>query len=199
MIDNMIVSICNGGIRKSGQDGRISSLDENSNLADLCNDIWPSAVSFIYASHPWAFKKVRVQADLQTLQNDPIATQGQNIYGYPSNALRILGFYKDRECHHRANDARVSSDKNGNKVILSNQIPLFVECLTAETKNDNLSPWLREVLELKIAIEVARAKGKDIRVLSQEFQAVLDSAQENNATEAESTIIKNDDYINVRG
>ena len=123
MIDNMIVSICNGGIRKSGQDGRISSLDENSNLADLCNDIWPSAVSFIYASHPWAFKKVRVQADLQTLQNDPIATQGQNIYGYPSNALRILGFYKDRECHHRANDARVSSDKNGNKVILSNQMP----------------------------------------------------------------------------
>ena len=78
-------------------------------------------------------------------------------------------------------------------------MPLFVECLTAETKNDNLSPWLREVLELKIAIEVARAKGKDIRVLSQEFQAVLDSAQENNATEAESTIIKNDDYINVRG
>lgn len=71
--------------------------------------------------------------------------------------------------------------------------------MTAETKNDNLSPWLREVLELKIAIEVARAKGKDIRVLSQEFQAVLDSAQENNATEAESTIIKNDDYINVRG
>ena len=94
MISSLIVDICNGGIRKSGMDGRITSIDENSNLADLCNDIWSSAVSFIYSIHPWAFKLIRAQAALQTLSGDPIAAQGQNVFAYPSNALRILGFLR---------------------------------------------------------------------------------------------------------
>lgn len=199
MISSLIVDICNGGIRKSGMDGRITSIDENSNLADLCNDIWSSAVSFIYSIHPWAFKLIRAQAALQTLSGDPIAAQGQNVFAYPSNALRILGFFKDYECKYRATDARVSSDVNGRKVILSNEIELYIEFLLTETQNDNMSPWLREALELKIGIELARPKGKDIKTLSQEFKAVLDSAQENNATELNDKIIDNDEYINARG
>ena len=199
MINNLIVDICNGGIRKSGQDGRITSIDENTNMADLCRDIWDSAIRFVYSIHPWAFKKIRAQADLQTLSSDPIATQGQNIFGYPDNALRVLNFFKDAEYLYRANDARVSSDKNGKKVILSNEEILYIEFLLTETANDNMSPWLREVLELKIAIEIARTKGKDIRTLSQEFQAVLDTAQENNASETSIDTIINDDYINIRG
>lgn len=199
MISSLIVDICNGGIRKSGMDGRITSIDENSNLADLCNDVWSQAITFIYSTHPWAFKKIRAQADLQTLNDDPIAVQGKNVFGYPNNALRILGFYKDSLFRNRASDARVSSDKNGKKVILSDEIPLFIEFLLTETQNDNMSPWLRECLELKIGIEIGRAKGKDIRILSQEFQAVLDSAQENNASELDAAIIDNDDYINARG
>ena len=189
MIDNLIVSICNGGIRKSGQDSRITALDENSNLADLCNDVWPVAVDFVYSLHPWAFKKVCVQADLQTLNNDPIAEQGQNVYAYPAKALRVMGFYKDLAREYRDNNARVSSDAN----------PLFVEYIMAITQNDSIPAWLREALELKVAIEVARAKGKDIRILSQEFQAVLDSARVANASESEKEKIENNDYIDVRG
>lgn len=199
MIDNLIVSICNGGIRKSGQDSRITALDENSNLADLCNDVWPVAVDFVYSSHPWAFKKVCVQADLQTLNNDPIAEQGQNVYAYPAKALRMMGFYKDLAREYRDNNARVSSDANGNKIILSNENPLFVEYIMAITQNDSIPAWLREALELKVAIEVARAKGKDIRILSQELQAVLDSARVANASESEKEKIENNDYIDVRG
>lgn len=199
MIDNLIVSICNGGIRKSSQDSHITALDENSNLADLCNDIWPAAVDFVYSSHPWAFKKVRVQADLQTLNNDPIAAQGQNVYGYPGDALRIMGFYKDLSCQYRDNNARVSSDANGNKIILSNENPLYIEYILARTQNDSIPAWLREALELKVAIEIARAKGKDIRTLSQEFQAVLDSARVANASESEKEKIENNDYIEARG
>lgn len=199
MIDNLVVSICNGGIRKSSQDGRITSLDENSNLADLCNDIWPSAVDFIYSSHPWAFKRIRAQADLKTELGDPIAEQGQNVYGYPGNALRILGFYKDSEFRFRDNGARVSSDQNGNKIILSNELPLFIEYILAKTENDSIPAWLREALELKVGIEVARAKGKDIRSLSQELQAVLDSARVVNASESHEEKIENNEYIDVRG
>lgn len=199
MIDNLDVSICNGGIRKSGQDSRITALDENSNLADLCNDVWPAAVDFVYSSHPWAFKKVRAQADLQTLNGDPIVMQGQNVYAFPANALRVLGFYKDLSCEHRDNNARVSSDSNGAKIILSNETPLFVEFILARTENDSIPAWLREALELKVAIEIARAKGKDIRVLSQEFQAVLDSARVSNAAESNAEKIENNEYIDVRG
>lgn len=199
MIGNLIVSICNGGIRKSGQDSRITALDENSNLADLCNDIWPAAVDFVYSSHPWAFKKVRAEMALQTLNGDPIAAQGQNVYAYPAKALRILGFYKDLSCQNRDNDARVSSDINGNKIILSNEPSLFAEFIIAITNNDSIPAWLREALELKVAIEVARAKGKDIRVLSQEFQAVLDSARVDNASESNTEKIENNEYIDVRG
>jgi hypothetical protein len=198
-MENLIVDICNGGIRKAGMDTRIVSIDENTNMADLCSDIWDSSVRFIYSMHPWAFKKIRAEAVLQTLNGDPIAVQNQNVFAYPANSLRILGFYKDSECKIRENNARVSSNNNGNKVILSDETILYIEYLLTETSNDNMSPWLREVLELKIGIEISRAKGKDIRVLSQEFQAVLDSAQENNASEMNADIIENDDYINVRG
>ena len=69
----------------------------------------------------------------------------------------------------------------------------------AITQNDSIPAWLREALELKVAIEVARAKGKDIRILSQEFQAVLDSARVANASESEKEKIENNDYIDVRG
>ena len=140
--------------------GVLPLLMKNSNLADLCNDIWSSAVSFIYSIHPWAFKLIRAQAALQTLSGDPIAAQGQNVFAYPSNALRILGFFKDYECKYRATDARVSSDVNGRKVILSNEIELYIEFLLTETQNDNMSPWLREALELKNRDRIGATKGK---------------------------------------
>ena len=71
-----------------------------------------------------------------------------------------IGFFKDYECKYRATDARVSSDVNGRKVILSNEIELYIEFLLTETQNDNMSPWLREELKNR---ELARPKGKDIK------------------------------------
>jgi len=199
MINNLIVDIGNDAIRKSGQDGRIASVDENSNLADLIRSSWDSVIKFMYASHPWAFKVIKAQADLRTIQGDPIAQQGMNVYAYPANALRIMGFYRDRGFQIRDDKARVSSDKDGKKVILSFELPLFIEFILDATSNDNISPWLREAITLKLAMEIARAKGRDIRLLAQEYTAMLDAARENNATESETHRIENDEYINARG
>ena len=192
MQNNIVVDICNEAIMATGQDTTITSLSENSNLADLCNRLWNPTLSELYSTHPWAFKKCRGVADLET--TDPT----MNVFAYPNNALRILGFYKDAGYQVPEKLARVGSDKDGNRKIYSPYAPLFIEFLTSAAPNDALQPWLRSCMVYLLASKIAQAKGKSNTELLQMYQFWLDRAEENNATEDSATFTADDRYINCR-
>lgn len=191
MHNNIIVDICNEAILKAGMDTTISSLEENSNLAELCNRLFDASLRELYSEHPWAFRKVKMQADLQETANP-------NVYAYPDEALRILGFYRDAGCQVPEKLARVTSNKIGQTKIVSPYMPLFLEVVVTNTDNDTLQPWLRRCLVALLAHKIAVAKGKSGTELLQEYQMWLDRAEENNAREDSPTYINDDRYINCR-
>jgi hypothetical protein len=195
MLGTELISIWNGAIRKSGQDSKISSLDENSNLADLCNDVWEQTIREMYTEYPWAFKKVRREAELQSI--DP--SVGPYTFAYPANSLRILGYYKDEYYSNFENSASVTSDINGIKIIQAPETVLYLEYILVNTNNDSIPTLIRSSLELKMGAEIARVKGKPYKELIQEYNYTMDKAKESDSTEDRKVIIQDDDYINCRG
>lgn len=191
MQNNIIVAICNEALAESGQDTTISSLAENSNLAELCNRLWGSTVEEAYSDYPWAFKTVRANADLETIDT-------VNVYAYPDNCLRILGFYEDKDQLIPEKLARVGSDKNGVTKIYSPRAPLFIEYTMAASVNDMMPTYVRRGLVSLLASKIAKTKGKDGTKLLETYMAWLDRGQEANAREEAVDSVNDDRYINCR-
>lgn len=191
MHNNIIVDICNEAILKAGMDTTISSLSENSNLAELCNRLFDASLRELYGEHPWAFRKVVIQADM-------IESGNPHIYAYPDEALRVLGFYRDSSLQVVEGLARVTSNRHGVTVIKSPYAPLFLDVITTNTPNDQLQPWLRRCLVTLLAHKIAVAKGKNGNSLLEEYMTWLDRAQENNASEDRATPTVDDRYIDCR-
>ena len=167
-------------------------IEDIDNLADLANRIIDPTIQELYAEHPWAFKVVRATADMQTAGSP-------NQYAYPSNCLRILGFYLDQGYEVKDTTARVSSDTNGVRVIYSPNLPIYLEYIRSVSINDSIPVWFRRCLVLKLAIKIQTAKGKDNTRTIQLYQVESSRARENNATESLTTIIDDESYITVRG
>lgn len=191
MQNNIIVDICNEAILKAGMDTTISDLTENSNLAELCNRLFDITLREVYSEHPWAFRKVIVQADM-------LESGNPHTYAYPDECLRVLGFYRDKSLLVKEGLARVTSDKIGKTVIKSPYAPLFLEIIVSNTTNDDLKPWIRRCLVALLAHKIAVAKGKDGKDLLEEYLAWIDRAQEDNATEDCETSTADDRYIDCR-
>lgn len=191
MRNNIEVEICNDAILASGQTTTITSLDENSALGELCNRLWPATLRQMYTEHSWAFRKMSVQLDLYE-QGNP------NKYEYPDNCLRVLGFYRDKGCQVPEKLARVRTEADGLKRIMSPYMPLFAECLADKSPNDDVSPWLRQCLVLLLASKIAQAQGKDNKSLLQQYMTWLDKAEEDDSSEDGSTHTYDDKFINCR-
>ena len=191
MQNNIIVAICNEAIAKAGMDTTIASLSENSNLAELCTRLYSSTLDEVYSEYAWAFRKVVIQADVMSSGNP-------HTFAYPDEALRILGFYRDKSLTVRDGLARVTSDKLGQSIITSPYVPLVLEIIVASTTNDRIQPWLRRCLVVLLAHKIAVAKGKDGTKLLEEYMAWLDRAQEINASEDCATFTADDRFIDCR-
>ena len=191
MINNIVVSICNDAILEAGNSATITSLADNSQLAELCSRLWNTTVDELYAEHAWAFRTVRDEATLVT-------TDSVNEYAIPDSCLRILGFYLDKGCQVPEKLARVGAKPNGAQVIFSPHIPLFIEYLTCTTSNDSPTPLARKCLTYLLAAKIATSQGKDDQKILQKYQYWLDRAEENDASEDDRTHTYDDRFIMCR-
>ena len=191
MINNIIVSICNDAILEAGNSSTITSLSDNSQLAELCSRLWNQTIDEMYSDHCWTFRKVRAQASLVT-------TGTVNEYAIPDSCLRILGFYVDAGYQVEEKLARVGAKQSGEQVIFSPHIPLFLEYLTGTTSNDSLPPLVRKCLTYLLASKIATSQGKDDQKILQKYQYWLDRAEENDSTEDQRTHTYDDRFIDCR-
>lgn len=191
MINNIVVSICNEALSTAGETNTIYSLEDNSQLAEMCRRFWDSTIDEIYADHAWSFRKVRTQADL-------VSAGDVNEYAVPDNSLRIVGFYLDAGYQVEDESAMVRARSNGLSVINSSHLPLFIEYLTITTDNDKLPPLVRKCLVHLLASKIATAQGKDDTKIMQKYQYWLDRAEENDGTEDEVTHTYDDRFIDCR-
>ena len=192
MKNSIVVSICNEAISAAGESNTIYSLADNSQLAELCRRFWDSTIDEMYADHAWSFRKVRTQADLVSV-GDTV-----NEYAIPDNSLRIVGFYLDAGYQVEDVSAAVRAKTNGNSIINSAYVPLFIEYLTITTDNDKLPPLVRKCLVYLLASKIATAQGKDDTKIMQKYQYWLDRAEENDGTEDEVTHTYDDRFIDCR-
>lgn len=191
MINNIVVSICNDAILEAGNSATIISLEDNSQLAELCRRLWDATIDEFYVEHSWAFRTVRGQANL--------VTSGEtNEYAIPDSCLRILGFYKDAGYQIEERQAHVGAKANGASVIFSRHLPLFIEYLTCTTSNDSITPLARKCLTYLLAAKIATSQGKDDTKILQKYQYWLDRAEENDASEDENTHTYDDRFIMCR-
>ena len=191
MINNIVVSICNEALSTAGETNTIYSLEDNSQLAEMCRRFWDSTIDEIYADYAWSFRKVRTQADL-------VSAGDVNEYAIPDNSLRIVGFYLDAGYQVEDVSAMVRAKSNGLSVINSSYLPLFIEYLTITTDNDKLPPLVRKCLVHLLASKIATAQGKDDTKIMQKYQYWLDRAEENDGTEDEVTHTYDDRFIDCR-
>lgn len=192
MKNSIVVSICNEAISTAGESNTIYSLEDNSQLAELCRRFWDSTIDEMYSDHAWSFRKVRTQADLVSV-GDTV-----NEYAIPDNSLRIVGFYLDAGYQVEDVSAAVRAKSNGNSIINSAYVPLFIEYLTITTDNDKLPPLVRKCLVHLLASKIATAQGKDDTKIMQKYQYWLDRAEENDGTEDEVTHTYDDRFIDCR-
>ena len=187
-----IVSICNDAILEAGNSATITSLEDNSQLSELCARLWNQTVDEMYVEHSWAFRKVRMEANLVS------AGSSANEYSIPDNSLRILGFYLDAGCQVPDKSAAVKMKTNGVSVIYSSHLPLFIEFLGTNTSNDVLSPLVRKCLVYLLASKIATSQGKDDTKILQKYSTWLDRAEENDGTEDGVTHTYDDKFIDCR-
>lgn len=192
MQDDIIVSICNEAILQAGNSYTITSLADNSQLAELCSRLWDTTVEEMYSEHAWAFRKVKYQLDLLSIRDD------ENIYAIPDSSLRILGFYRDKGCQVEEHDASVHADLDGVAKVFSPRLPLFVEFLCDSTSLDKISPWLKNCLIFLLASKIATSQGKDDTKILQKYTMWLDKAEENNASEDRCVHTYDDKFIDCR-
>lgn len=191
MRDDIVVSICNDAIREAGNSSRIYSLADDSQLAELCSDIWDQTVDEVYCDHAWAFRKVQAQASMLTAGS-------MHEYAIPDSSLRILGFYVDAGYQIREDSARVGANPSGRQVIFCPHAPLFIEYLTASTDSDDIAPLVRKCLTYLLAAKIAVSQGKDDTKILQKYQYWLDRAEENDASEDSATHTYDDRFIDCR-
>ena len=88
----------------------------------------------------------------------------------PDNSLRIVGFYLDAGYQVEDVSAAVRAKSNGNSIINSAYVPLFIEYLTITTDNDKLPPLVRKCLVYLLASKIATAQGKDDTKIMQKYE-----------------------------
>lgn len=191
MIADIVTSICNDAILEAGNSNTIHSLEDNSQLAELCRRLWGVTVDELYTDHSWAFRKVQAQADL-------VSAGDMNEYAMPAHSLRIVGFYMDAGYQIQDDSAMVRAKSNGLSIILSAHIPLFLEFLTATTDNDSLPPLVRKCLTYLLAAKIATSQGKDDTKILQKYQFWLDRAEENDGVEDSVVHTYDDKFIDCR-
>ena len=148
------VSICSNALRKLGDDP-ITSLNDNTERARLCNGFYEPARDSILRSHPWNFAITR--ATLAQLSSTP-AYGFSYQYALPTDpyCLRVLEMeYQDYifKIEHLAGTGRVLlTDESTAKILYIGKITdtaqfdsLFVDTLTAKLALDLAYPITNSV------------------------------------------------------
>ena len=202
MKNNIIVSICNDAILEAGNSATITSLSDNSQLAELCSRLWKTTVNEMYSEHAWAFRKVRWKCNTSSVDS----VDNTNVYKIPDGSVRILGFYLDAGYQVRDREARVgalSEDipnfaEAGESVIFSPHAQMFIEYLSWNTTSDDPEPLVRKCITYLLAAKIATSQGKDDTKILKKYQYWLDRAEENDSSEDAAVHTYDDRFIDCR-
>jgi len=181
------VTICNGALIKVGA-RRITSLNENTVEAKLCNDRYEENLKDLLRSHPWRFAVIWDSP--ATVANPTYDTKYENVYQVPANCLRVL------ETNCPIDLWTVEGD-----YISADIADLKIRYIRYITDANLMDENFRELLSLKLAVDLSYSLTQNATLresLRTEYKETLKRARSYSAQEASPPRVYADSWLNSR-
>jgi hypothetical protein len=141
MASSTKISICSNALIKIG-DKAITSLNDGSTRADICNRFYGKCLEAVLRAHPWKFGTARKTLALLTSTPE---FGFKYEYQLPSDCLFVIGTSLDK-------DEKWSVE--GRK-ILCDVATLSIQYIVKTTSDADMDALFVEALEAKLALEIA--------------------------------------------
>jgi hypothetical protein len=185
------VDICNSALAKVGT-ARITSLDNNSEEARLCKELYPKLKLELLRSHPWNFAINRVE--LAEIGTDPIF-EFDSQFQLPDNCIRVLGIDSTE------NYKNIKWKIEGRKILISGITTLKIKFIDSDVVEDDFDESFKEALAFRIASDLAYPLTQSISLsdnLYQKYERSLAMARTYDAQEGSSDRFVADDWLDAR-
>lgn len=179
------VDIYNMALLRIGNSATVASTDENSPEARACKTFYAQCRDTMLRDFPWGFARRRVTLAQTT---DPVPTNWQYVYGYPSDCLRLLGMVLPGTTQPLTiQQIPFQLAYNGTGRVIYCNTPSVEAIYTAQVTDPTLfDPIFTSALALFLAAEIAMplAVKPDIQaMLKQAYTQMMNTAAVADASE----------------
>lgn len=182
-----VVDVCNLALSKVGH-GSITSIDDGTTSANLCNKLWPVVREIVLRDHPWNFA---VRRDILAPSTTKPAWGFGNRFALPADCLRLLEVK-----HLSTNDYQVEG-----RNILANANALYIRYVARVTDPNEYDATFIDAVAAKLAIELCEPLTQSTQkkqMLWQEYEDALTRARRVDGQENPPSIFEESDWIRVR-
>lgn len=183
------VEIANLALEKIGDEGEITSLDEDSRAARAVNACFNTMRDAVLRAHPWDFARAR--AALPALAEKPAGWWGdENLFQKPADFIRFVEL--EDESRYKLEGQWIVADTAG---------PLNILYIRRVTDTGLFDPLFVEALAARIAMQVAKKiTGSDSakRTAADEYQLHLNTAKAVNGQEDAPQDMPADEWVLAR-
>lgn len=145
------VGICNSALSKIGVTQAITSLTEGTKNANACNEQYEKLRDDLLRGHVWNFAVARVAL----AQSSTVPAFGyDHQYPLPSDWLRTVSVH-DNNAGTGALEYRIETESGDGPVIVTSADQVYLRYVSRVTDPNRMTADFREVLALKIAVELA--------------------------------------------
>lgn len=182
-----VVDICNKALDKLGH-GPITSLEDGTKAANLCNRNWSMIRNEVLRDHPWNFAVVRTTlSSLTEIPSWGFAHQFQ----MPADSLRLL----------EVRDLSTADYQVEGRRILANDDVLYVRYIAKITDPNEYDVHFVNAVSVRLAFELCEAitqSSTKKNELYQEYQQAKSDAKRADGQENPPQQIEEDEWISVR-
>lgn len=182
-----VIDVCNLALTKVGH-GAITSLDDGTTSANLCNRLWPLIRDAVLRDHPWNFTTKR-EILAPTVGAPPWGFS--NKFALPSDCLRLFEIQNLSTGEYQVEG----------REILANANVLYIRYARRVTDPNEYDSSFVEAVAAKLAVELCEPltqSSQKKQLLWQEYDDAMTRAKRADGQENPPTIFEEDDWIKVR-
>lgn len=178
-----VVEICNMALANIGVEGRIASLEENSEPARLCKLYFETVRRDVLSAHAWNFATRKRNLSLTGGQN---RLGWQYAYAYPTDCLRAVRIL---QADRNADPVRFKvgvSDNLLEKIILTDEPNAQLEYVVNLTNVELFDPQATYMMTWGLSDAIATPLTQDDRraqFANQKYTALKEAAKANDSSE----------------
>lgn len=182
-----VVDVCNKALDKLGQ-LPITSLDDGTKPANLCNRNWEIVRDQVLRSHPWNFA---VRRTVLAPNNEAPAWGFQYKSNLPSDCLRVI----------EIRDLSTGEYQIEGRSILSNELALYLRYVARVTDPVQYDALFIDAVATRLALEMCEAitqSNAKKNILFGEYEEVMSRARRVDGQENPPAVFETDEWLEVR-